>query len=251
MAPTASTFVRVTSPSSRLIGPNKPALPRRLSIEELSKLGALSQIRGSLRGLHNTVTAALVADITALTFNRPVSKQTPSGGGAWGSDGRHDAVSAPVTHHARIAVLLEQRQDFAIFQAGADGGLDLGGEQVGDEDVQKLLSCLVKLDALALLREGIIAAAPSQVPFPSAFRPLLTCRSCAAPVACLPIRQVRHGFFSTAADYTAFPRRYIEALHHHDTPWPHKRQEAWRPGDMRRAVAACPPRLRAAAFATV
>jgi hypothetical protein len=188
-ATSASTLLRVTSPSSRPSSPNNRAPPRRLSIEELSKLGALSQIRGSLKGLHSTVTAALVADIAALIFTRPIVKQAPSGGGAWGSDGRHDAVSAPVTHHARIAVLLEQRKDFAIFQAGAEGGLDLGGEQVGDEEVQKLLSCLVKLDALALLHEGIIAAAPSQVLPLLPSIPLATFRSCAASVfVCLSVR---------------------------------------------------------------
>jgi sugar (pentulose or hexulose) kinase len=98
----------------------------RLAIEELAKLGALSQIRGGLCATYDTIANALIADVITLVFNRPVAKQATAAGagGAGGVGGpsgataaRNDAAAAPVSHHPRIAALLAERHDVAIFQA--------------------------------------------------------------------------------------------------------------------------------------
>jgi hypothetical protein len=56
-----------------------------------------------------------------------------------------------------------RRHADARVQVGPDGGPDLGGEQVGDVEMGQLLGCLVRMDALALLRERVVSVTAMQV----------------------------------------------------------------------------------------
>ena len=106
----------------------------RLSIQELAKLGALRDMRASVKAAYATTVSALVAALVTLTYSRPVDKHaaaaTAAAAAAAAGGGAAARATAPVTHHGRIAALLTQRQDVAVFQAAADGGGELGGEQV-------------------------------------------------------------------------------------------------------------------------
>jgi hypothetical protein len=140
----------------------------RLSIEELSNLGALSDIRGSLRGMYDSVVASLIQEVIALTFQRPPSAQALVAGGndtkGCSPADREEAVRGAVVHHPRITALLAEQQDAAILNAsGFGGGLDLGGEQSGDAQMRRLVGFLIQLDALAPLRQRLVPATGRQV----------------------------------------------------------------------------------------
>lgn len=140
-------------------------MQRRLSIQEIANLGALSGVRASVRPAYDQIASALVAEIILLTFNRPQSYAVPAAAAA-ASNGRSTAVAAasgPVAHHARIAALLAERQDAAAVRRAA-GGFRAGGTEEGDVRMQKLLDALVQLDAVDLLRDGVLTAVEPQVP---------------------------------------------------------------------------------------
>eukprot|EP00892_Ulva_mutabilis_P005888 jgi/Ulvmu1/3671/UM017_0085.1 len=140
-------------------------LANKLSIQEIANLGALSGVRASVRPAYDKITSSIVAEITALTFNRPLALAVPATASS-AVNGRNVSAAAAaagaVAHHARIAALLAERQDAAAIRRAA-GGFRAGGTEEGDVRVLQLLEALVQLDAVDLLRDGILTAVEPQV----------------------------------------------------------------------------------------
>lgn len=102
----------------------------RLCLEDLESLGALSNMRASIRPAYDTITASLVSQIVELTFSRPAALTVPaadSGADQAGSARNMAAAAAaagPPTHHNRISALLAERQDTAAVIL-ASGGIQV------------------------------------------------------------------------------------------------------------------------------
>lgn len=121
-------------------------------------------MRASVRPAYDQITSSLVSEIITLTFHRPLALAVPATSSA-AVNGRNvtaAAAAGAVAHHSRIAALLAERQDAAAIRRAA-GGFRAGGTEEGDVKVQQVLSALVQLDAVDMLRDGILTAVEPQV----------------------------------------------------------------------------------------
>ena len=121
-----------------------------------------------MRSHYDTVCAALVASVVTLTYQRPTALQaaaTAADDTAAASATTAAAVRAPVSYHPRIAALLAERQDVALFAAGPEGA-DAGAEQEGDAEARAVVASLAQLDAIDALRRRVVAEAEGQVRLP-------------------------------------------------------------------------------------
>jgi hypothetical protein len=103
----------------------------RLCLEDLESLGALSNIRASIRPAYDSITSSLVSHIVELTFSRPPALTVPAAptadqGGSGRSLAAAAAAAGPPTHHNRISALLAERQDAAAMNIAA-GGMQVCG----------------------------------------------------------------------------------------------------------------------------
>lgn len=101
----------------------------RLYLEDLESLGALSNIRASIRPAYDVITTSLVSQVVKLTFCRPAAMTVPAApttdkAGSGRSAAAAAEAAGPPTHHNRISALLAERQDTAAVRL-ASGGIQV------------------------------------------------------------------------------------------------------------------------------